>query len=102
MSLVTASVSTASARGAMAGTRDMVICTGHGMVTLTLRADGTPVHPRETCPDCTLTLIAPLPSLGTPRPPLRLLRALTWAAPVPPAVTSHILPATARDPPKSA
>lgn len=40
---------------------EMVICSGYGMVTITLDADGNPVDAVQPCPDCLITLHATLP-----------------------------------------
>jgi hypothetical protein len=53
---------------------DMVICTGIGMITVAVDAQGQPVGPMLPCPDCTPALAAldagPAP---VPGPALRLL-----------------------------
>ncbi len=53
-----ASVPHAQARHAAHGAHSMVICTGYGLVRVTLDADGNPVEQSLPCPDCVLTLAA--------------------------------------------
>lgn len=53
-----ASVSHALARHQAHGATTMVICTGYGLVRITLDVDGKPVEHSLPCPDCTLTQTA--------------------------------------------
>lgn len=59
LSLVASSVTMAVARGQ--GHHEMVICSGYGMVTITLDADGNPVDAVQPCPDCLINLHVTLP-----------------------------------------
>ena len=54
------SVPHAQARHAAHGAQTMVICTGYGLVRITLDANGNPVEQSLPCPDCVLTLAAML------------------------------------------
>lgn len=61
MTLVLTSYSIAVARGQSpdVGT-DMVICTGVGMITMTIGADGEPVEVAHICPDAMSLFVATL------------------------------------------
>lgn len=102
LSLLASAFATASARGAMAGTLDMVICTGQGMATIQVNAKGDPVEPRETCPDCVMTLAVPLPSMTDIAPQQHQLAALIWTAPSAIWITRSTVTPSARDPPSAA
>lgn len=55
LALAAGSVSMAVARGhaaAAAGGSTIVICSGYGVMTITLDADGNPTGPILPCPDC--------------------------------------------------
>ena len=71
----------AVARGQAAGGGDsVVICSGYGVVTITLDANGNPTGPVHPCPDCLaglgLALLTDAPHV--PRPS-SLARLLVWA-----------------------
>jgi len=65
LALAAGSVSMAVARGhaaAAAGGSTIVICSGYGVMTITLDADGNPTGPVMPCPDCLAGLaLASLP-----------------------------------------
>lgn len=44
----------------------VILCTGQGVVTVTLDANGEPMGPVHICPDCALTLMlfADVPAVG--------------------------------------
>lgn len=67
----------AVARGhAAAPGEAMVICTGYGLVTVTLDADGNPTGPVLPCPDCVAALAAlPAGPAALPVLPQRRARA---------------------------
>lgn len=71
------SVTMAVARGhAAAPGTEMVICTGYGLVTVTLDAEGNPTGPVHPCPDCVMGLAAlPVGPALAPALPLRAARA---------------------------
>ena len=102
LTLLASAFATASARGAMAGTLDMVICTGQGMATIQVNAKGDPVDPRHTCPDCVLTLAVPIPGSVKLVPQQHILVALNWTAPTAIWITRSTLTPSARDPPSAA
>lgn len=52
------SLTHALARHQAAGAQTLVICTGYGLVQITLDADGNPVEHTLPCPDCILSLAA--------------------------------------------
>lgn len=99
--LVSGSVSMAGARMLARGADTLVICTGYGLVTITLDADGNPVESAPVpCPDALPAMAAltgatpPLPAPPGAVTPLRhALRAAV--APVLPAPA----PRPARAPP---
>jgi hypothetical protein len=63
--LVAGSVSMAVARGQAAalsqGGTTLVICSGYGVMTVTLDAEGKPVGPVHLCPQCLAGLAAYMP-----------------------------------------
>ncbi len=79
LSLLASAYATASAQGIMAGTRDLVICTGSGPKMLMINTRGEPVAPMETCPECLTAQAAPLPDTAELRPDHRRLTALRFA-----------------------
>lgn len=76
----------ALARGQSAATGELVICTGTGLITVHLDAEGNPTVPAHFCPDCTKALATALiPAQAGWRP----AAAWTAAAPLPePAVVA--------------
>ena len=50
------SLTHALARYQAAGAQTLVICTGYGLVRITLDAEGNPVEHTLPCPDCILSL----------------------------------------------
>ena len=58
------SVGFAQARHHAAGAQTLVICTGYGLVQITIDADGNPVERALPCPDCVVMPMAVLPDLG--------------------------------------
>jgi hypothetical protein len=54
------SVTHVQARNTAHGAQSMVICTGYGMVRITLDANGNPVEQSLPCPDCVVTPVAVL------------------------------------------
>lgn len=90
LALVLSSWTMAVARGhAAAPGSQMVICTGYGLVTVTLDAEGNPTGPVLPCPDCVVTLAAlpagpvmlPVPALRRARPGRRPSPALRAGRP---------------------
>jgi len=49
--------SMAFARGQAVATGEMVLCTGGGIVSVPVDAEGNPTGPAHICPDCALSLI---------------------------------------------
>ncbi len=60
------SISHAQARNQAHGATTMVICTGYGLVRITMDVDGNPVEQTLPCPDCVLSFAA-LPTEPTPK-----------------------------------
>ncbi len=86
----------------MAGTLDMVICTGNGMITISMDGNGDPVETRETCPDCIMTLAVPVPSSVALPQIASSVHTVQWTAPSSSWTQRNTLSATARGPPLSA
>jgi hypothetical protein len=59
------------ARGQAQVAGHVVICSGHGIVTVPVDASGTPVERQVLCPDCVVSLHAP-PAAGPDAPGRRL------------------------------
>ena len=60
-----------AARGQAQVAGQMVICSGQGVVTITVDAEGNPTGPVHVCPDCVLSFLAaaeaaPLADLTVP------------------------------------
>lgn len=77
-----------AARGHARVAGEIVICSGQGVVTLQVDADGNPVGPPMICPDCALTLLVEnAPLQWTAAHPMRLVPGRrptfvpVWAAP---------------------
>ncbi len=64
LTLALSSVGFAQARHMASGTQTMVICTGYGLVQITIDADGNPVERTVPCPDCVVTPLALLSDAG--------------------------------------
>lgn len=100
--LALASLTASVARVDAAGAAQAVICTGHGVTTLLLDAQGQPVGPTHPCPKCLAGMMAvalsgPLapPALAVFRRAVRLdLPAL--------AGKTALVPPCARGPPRAA
>ncbi|WP_371037499.1 MULTISPECIES: hypothetical protein [unclassified Rhodosalinus] len=93
----------ALARGQSSAAGEMVICTGAGLVTVAVDAEGNPAGPAHICPDCALSLIAAAPAAPQARaraPDLLTVRFARTAVPAP--VAARHSPVSARDPPRAA
>jgi hypothetical protein len=100
LSLVLSTVGFGMARGQAPAVGQMVICTGHGIITVTIDADGNPVRTQTLCPDAALGLLA----ATAPVAPVALASktSITWRSW--PALTAvprseWYLPRAARGPP---
>jgi len=93
------SLSFASARGQNPdlGT-EIVICTGVGMTTITLGADGEPIETTHICPDGTSIFSASFTLPVIEQPQTRLVARVTMDA-VTPLITLEELSPSARGPP---
>lgn len=58
LSVALASIGHAQARNQAHGATTMVICTGYGLVRITMDVDGNPVEHTLPCPDCILSFSA--------------------------------------------
>lgn len=61
VALTSAATAMSQLRGAAVG--EMVICTGHGMRTVLIDADGQPVDAKVECPECLISQ-ADLPAMA--------------------------------------
>lgn len=69
------SVTMAVARAQMLGSTETVICSGNGVASVTLDADGNPTGPVPDCPDC----LSGAATFGWPAPSALPLRPATAA-----------------------
>ena len=97
--LALTSLTMAVARGQTYVAGEVVICSGYGMVTLTVDENGQPAGPVHLCPDMVLGLIAAIatdpPALTRPEGAVVVLMAQSV-----PSLLSRAAPvARARDPP---
>jgi hypothetical protein len=92
----------AVARGQAPAVGQIVLCTGLGVVSVGIDAEGNPTGPAHICPYCVLAAFAVVePSPAGPARPLTW-RAARWPDPgPPPAVSRRALPPAARAPPIS-
>ncbi len=98
--LALTSQSLATARGHAAVAGEIVLCSGEGLVTITVDAQGNPTGPAHYCPDCALSLFVAVES-GAHAPARPLAVARTQA--LPPAPIADAAPAlgyAARGPPR--
>lgn len=98
--LVIGTLQIAHARGMAPAVDEMVICAGHGIVTIGIDAEGNPTGEIFYCPDCASPAIA-LPDVATPMPAAQILRfeiASSFAAPIVAPVFAPLTP-PARGPP---
>ena len=77
--LAVTSVTSVQAKARAGSLDQVVICTGYGIVQITVDAEGNPVQAIHACPDCVNALAASLPDVhGVARPagmPLAVVRA---------------------------
>ncbi|MCC5993061.1 MAG: hypothetical protein JJT99_11100 [Rhodobacteraceae bacterium] len=88
--LALASVGFVQARHHAADAQTLVICSGYGLITITIDADGNPVEQTMPCPDCTLVLYA---MLAEPAPVLARDIAARQIGATPPAAVWISAPA---------
>lgn len=100
LALAASSVTVAIARGPAAASHQVVICTGTGVTTLAVDAQGRPVGPVHPCPDCLAGLMtAALPDPATLATALSAPTLVPWL-PAPQASAGPLaLPPCARGPP---
>lgn len=77
----------------------IVICTGMGLSTVTLDANGNPVDPSPICPDCALHSVALLDAHPRMAGPASTLTVLQPAAPPQTGPSFEVVQAAARGPP---
>ncbi|MFK7940687.1 MAG: hypothetical protein AB8B82_15000 [Roseovarius sp.] len=93
LALVLTGQSMAMARGMAPAADEIVICTGHGPVILTVDADGNPTAPAQLCHDCAMNLVQ-----GLLTNDLVLSRMTTWQKVSPAHVTYPAVRLTLRAP----
>ncbi|WP_149140943.1 hypothetical protein [Gemmobacter caeruleus] len=96
--LVIGSFGMAVARAQPVAVSTLVICSGYGVTTVALDAEGNPVPMVHLCPDCVMAGVAILPDLVLPARPEA--RAERLSRPVPALPAGHAPPQPrARGPP---
>lgn len=68
----------ALARGQTMVAGQMVLCTGTGIVTVQIDAEGNPVSPSHICPDCALSLMVAAAEAPAELLPFRVGEALAF------------------------
>lgn len=98
--IIATSGAMASARGmAVNASGEMILCTGTGVITLQVDADGQPIGPVHYCPDCALAALAAVVPKAIVSPPAATASLVKFFAPTR-QLTPHVtLGPTARDPP---
>ncbi|MFN4099820.1 MAG: hypothetical protein ACK4GT_08585 [Pararhodobacter sp.] len=96
LSLISGSVTMASARHQAGAVGEVVICTGYGLTTISLDAEGNPVTGEPIlCPDCLPAFVA---LTGAPDPAARAPGTLTPLRHLLRATLAPVLPAPAAKP----
>jgi len=102
LALTLASLVLADARGASHDIgAEAVICTGAGMITITLGPDGQPIESTGACPDGTSIFAASFALPVVPRPETRLVAQIEATASAA-LTTREALTPSARGPPSLA
>ena len=91
--------SMALARGKTMVAGEMVLCTGTGVVTVQVDAEGNPVAPSHICPDCALTLLMSLAAAPAEAQAVRAAKALVFSAVSTRVRGGTAITGKARDPP---
>ncbi|MCC5986241.1 MAG: hypothetical protein JJT95_01070 [Pararhodobacter sp.] len=74
LAVMASSVTMVQARHQARGVGEVVLCTGYGMVSVEIDAEGNPVGPMLPCPDCIMATAALDTGPATaPHPVLRLV-----------------------------
>ena len=79
LAVMASSVTMAQARHQARAVGEVVLCTGYGMVSIGVDADGQPTGPMMPCPDCIMAMAGLDISPATAPPPPRRLVALAHA-----------------------
>jgi hypothetical protein len=96
----TGAIAVARAQAAGPQGQDVVICSGYGVVSITVDADGNPIMPVHPCPDCIAGLAAVLVPFGLSNVvPLALARFVPDQKPETWLVLRPLYFAQARGPP---
>ena len=92
----------AMARGTMKDAAgQVVLCTGHGIKTVTIDHNGDPIDVVHICPDCALTLAEVLPALAMATLPAIHMRTLGQTPVIDLLIASIPISANSRGPPLS-
>lgn len=78
VTVAVASVGFVQARHLATGAQTMVICTGYGLVQITIDADGNPVERTLPCPDCVVVPLALAPDAGPLVQPVLIMGQSVW------------------------
>ncbi len=99
LTLAVSSITAAMAHGQVRVGTELVICTGAGLQTIVLDADGNPAGPPHVCPDCTQAFVLALNAAPVfpARPATRVERVARADGPAPHTRTRDI--PRARGPP---
>ena len=92
----------ALARGQTMVAGQMVICTGTGVATVQIDADGNPVEPTHICPDCALTLLIFAGAAPAEPQPSGIYRAVVFGVEASQGRDAQTVGAKARAPPVGA
>lgn len=79
LTLAIASVGFVQARHLAVGAETVVICTGYGLVHITIDADGNPVERTLPCPDCVVVPLALAPAFSAVPLPVISFSVAAWA-----------------------
>jgi hypothetical protein len=78
LTLAVASVGFTQARHMAAGAQTMVICTGYGLVQITIDENGDPVEQSVPCPDCVVAQLALAPDAAPVLRPVLVNPQTLW------------------------
>jgi hypothetical protein len=84
--MLATSITMAVARGQVRVGEQIVICSGYGLATIEVDAEGNPIGPVHICPECTLHFLAFLdavpPSVARPATAARTVAVAQVAVPL--------------------
>jgi len=97
--LAVTSVTSVQAKSRAGSLEQVVICTGYGIVQITIDADGNPVQAIHACPDCVTALAALLPHVHVVARPAVMRPVVPSSGPVAELPQRHAPLPPARGPP---